>query len=98
MSETIAVIEPHDDTTLLETPEDELVLTTKDNPFNPKTQYVNWKTWDERLGYYTEAYVARVADIPIDVDLDDDILIGQYTRQAYRMILDNDLEGLYLLV
>lgn len=78
--------------------ESELVLTTKDNPFNPKTQYDNWKTWDERAGYNTEAYVARVADIPLDFDLDDDILIGQFTTQAYRTILDNDETGLYLLV
>ncbi len=87
-----------DNIALLEAPEDELVLTTKDNPFNPKTEYLNWKTWDERSGYHTEAYVARVADIPLDVDLDDDILIGQFTRQAYQTILDNDVNELYLLV
>ena len=75
-----------------------LVLTTKDNPFNPKTQYRNWKAWDERAGHYTEAYVARVADVPIDVDITDDILIEQFTRQAQQTILDNDVLNIYLLV
>lgn len=58
---------------------DNLVLTTKDNPFNPKTQYENWKAWDEQKGYYTEAYLARVANIPLDADLEDDALIQQFS-------------------
>ena len=48
------------------------VLTTTDNPFNPKTHYDSWRTWDESNGYYTEAYIARVADIPVDADTEDD--------------------------
>lgn len=83
---------------LSETLENDLVLTTIDNPFNPKTQYSNWKTWDERLGYYTEAYIARVANVPLDVDIDDDVLIDQFVRQAYQSILDHDDSGLYVLV
>lgn len=96
MDDNIAQID--DDNALIDTPEDEVVLTTKDNPFNPKTAYVNWKTWDERAGYNTEAYVARVANIPLDIDLDDDILIGQFTRKAYQVILDHDVNALYQLV
>lgn len=77
---------------------DDLVLTTKDNPFNPKTEYLNWKTWDESHGYYTEAYVARVANIPLDVDIEDDIIIDQYIIKAHQDILDNDFKEIYLLV
>ena len=77
---------------------DNKVLTTKDNPFNPKTHYYNWKTWDESNGYHTESYVARVADIPVDADIDDDALVEQYMTQAIQTILDNDELGIYVLV
>ncbi len=75
-----------------------LVLTTKDNPFNPKTHYDNWKAWDEQNGYYTEAYVARVADIPVDADLEDDVMIEQMMDAAIRIILDDDVTEMYVLV
>lgn len=77
---------------------DNLVLTTVNNPFNPKTHYDNWKAWDEGAGYYTEAYVARVADVPIDADIEDDILMEQFIQQAHHSILENDETGLYMLV
>lgn len=85
-------------TELIETEFDDKVLTTKDNPFNPKTEYDNWKSWDERNGYYTEAYVARVADVPLDVDIEDDILINSFIQQAYQSILEHDESDLYRLV
>lgn len=78
--------------------EDNRVLTTTDNPFNPKTDYNNWRTWDERHGYFTEAYVARVADIPVDADLSDDALIEQYLHRAYQSILEHDTLQVYVLV
>lgn len=74
------------------------VLTTKDNPFNPKTDYRNWRTWDERNGYNTESFVARVANVPADIDLDDDVLIGTLTTQAYYSILEHDPTNNYMLV
>jgi len=36
------------------------MLTTIDNPFNPFTQFDDWKAWDEAQGYYTCAYLARI--------------------------------------
>ena len=36
------------------------MLTTIDNPFNPFTQFDEWKVWDEQQGYYTCAYLARI--------------------------------------
>ncbi len=77
---------------------DNLVLTTKDNPFNPKEMYKNWKTWDESHGYHTEAYLARVANIPLDVDINDDVLIEQFIKVARESILEHDSEGIYMLV
>ena len=39
-------------------------LTTKDNPFNPKTQYEEWSSFDHAQGYYTEQYLAsQIPDI-----------------------------------
>lgn len=36
-------------------------LTTKDNPFNPITQFNEWFLFDIAKGYYTAAYLARIA-------------------------------------
>lgn len=39
----------------------EHMLTTVDNPFNPFTHFDEWYAYDERLGYRTTAFLARVA-------------------------------------
>ena len=36
------------------------MLTTVDNPFNPHTQWDDWKRYDEDNNYYTCEYLARV--------------------------------------
>lgn len=36
-------------------------LTTKDNPFNPITQFNDWFLFDIEKGYYSAAYLARIA-------------------------------------
>lgn len=38
------------------------MLTTKDNPWNPFTNYDEWNAWDEAHGYYTSAYLARITN------------------------------------
>lgn len=78
--------------------DEEMVLTTVDNPYNPKTEYYLWKLWDEENGYYTESYLARIADIPDDVDLGDDWIVNVLTNEAKHSILDNDVIGLYKLI
>lgn len=83
---------------LIETLQDDLVLTTKDNPYSPKTQYDKWKNWDEDAGYHTESYLARVANIPLDVSDDDDVAISLFTNKAIQSILENDPLGIYILV
>lgn len=89
----VDVLEP-----LVEHDADELVLTTSDNPFNPKTDYDKWRNWDEDAGYNTEAYLARLVNLPVDVDLEDDALIGVLTNQAVQSLLENDPLGIYVLV
>jgi len=41
----------------------EAMLTTIDNPFNPFTQFDEWKDFDETQGYYTCPYLARIANV-----------------------------------
>ena len=36
-------------------------LSTSDNPFNPFTQYDQWRGYDEAIcGYFTSQYLARI--------------------------------------
>lgn len=86
------------ETQLLETTEEELVLTTIDNPFNPKTEYEKWRMWDADNGYNTEEYLARLTNIPGDVELDDEATISVLTNKAVQSILENDPLGVYKLV
>lgn len=38
------------------------MLTTSDNPYNPLTQYEEWRGYDESVcGYFTSQYLARIA-------------------------------------
>ena len=37
------------------------MLTTTDNPYSPVTQFDDWYAFDERMGYHTCSYLARIA-------------------------------------
>lgn len=39
------------------------MLTTVDNPFNPHTQFDEWRAYDEAQGHYSLALLARVARV-----------------------------------
>lgn len=79
--------------------DDELTLTTKDNPFNPHNDYARWKEWDETNGYNTEAFVARLLDMEgIEFDVDDDLIINTLIDRVYNSILENDVIGIYMLI
>ena len=38
-----------------------VMITTIDNPYDPFTQFEDWKGFDEHKGYYTCEYLARIA-------------------------------------
>lgn len=38
------------------------MLTTIDNPYDPFTQFDDWKAFDELNGYYTCEYLARICN------------------------------------
>lgn len=76
----------------------DLVLTTVDNPYNPHTQYEQWRRWDIENEYYTESFLARMLDLPLDMDLDDELSINILTIRTIQDIIDNDDANIYKLV
>ena len=52
------------------------MLTTKDNPFDPFSQWDDWRRFDEDKGYFTCEYLARVVDSTPELsDADQEIAI-----------------------
>lgn len=75
-----------------------LILTTLDNPYNPHTEYEKWRRWDIDNGYDTESLIARMADIPADVDETNSLVMELYGNQAVQEILESDNMNIYKLV
>lgn len=75
-----------------------LMLTTHDNPYNPHEEYELWQRWDLDNDYNTESLIARMADIPYDVDETDSLVMNLYFNQAITEILENDEANIYKLV
>lgn len=42
------------------------MISTEDNPYDPRTDFGSWYMWDVGQGYNTSAYLARVASIAED--------------------------------
>lgn len=71
----------------------DILLTTKDNPFNPFTEYDNWKYFDETSKHYnTEAYVAREVGM-LDPDIGDEALADELITAFKEIIRLNDEMG-----
>jgi hypothetical protein len=52
------------------------MLTTVDNPWDPRTHYNEWYAWDNEAGYHTPGLLARVAITSDELsDTDQDIEI-----------------------
>lgn len=74
--------------------ETDILLTTKDNPFNPFTEYDDWKYYDEISKHYnTEAYVARETGL-LDPDISDEELAHERMNVFNEIIRLNDEIGL----
>lgn len=68
--------------------DDEDVLTTLDNPYDPKEDFSKWYAWDTQNGYNTSEYLARLADY--DVESDDEITMKlKYHRAMMEALLYN---------
>lgn len=79
-----------------------IMLTTIDNPFNPFTQWDEWKRFDEDHGYFTCNYLARIAKVSGDlsdmeyeqaVDAAIDEIVKFNILGVYRKITPDDTPG-----
>ena len=70
----------------------EYMLTTFDNPFDPFTQFKEWNSFDERLGYYTTNFLARVCKLSESLSFADQNLLIQ---QAIDEIVRENVTGVY---
>jgi hypothetical protein len=74
------------DSIVLEKDEREFMLTTKDNPFNPWTDYDDWYAFDRDKGYHSPSYQARIAFTSDDLsDEENDQIINQAIEDIIRL-------------
>ena len=74
--------------------ETDILLTTKDNPYNPFTEYDDWKYFDETQNHYnTEAYIAREVGM-LDPDISDEDLAHERVEAFKEIIKLNNEMGL----
>ena len=68
------------------------MLTTMDNPYDPFTQFDEWLQFDQRSGYYTTEYLARLTLTSPDLsDTDQDNAI----EIAIEEIVQQNINGMY---
>lgn len=86
------------ETDKVELTEDQFMLTTIDNPYNPKTHYTEWNEWDQRYGYNTESYIARLLVNENIEDYDDEFALNIAISKVINFILEQDDHEIYMLV
>lgn len=72
-----------------------VMLTTVDNPFDPFTQWDDWKAWDESKGYFTCQLLDREVRLSpnlTDAEETEAILAG------IKNILKHNLSGMHKAV
>ena len=72
-----------------------LALTTEDNPFDPFDEFDEWFAFDVSQGYYTCAYLARVATTSTELSEADQL---EATNEAIQEIMKYNLTGNYQVV
>jgi len=71
------------------------MLSTSDNPFNPWTEFDQWRTWDEQAEYHTLSYLARITRSSHELsELDE----SQAIDIAIQEILDENITGMYVRI
>lgn len=77
----------------------QLMLTTSDNPFNPHDNYYQWLYFDTQQGYNTQSYIARVYRSKLTNPDDEVEEIEELLNETYKEIMDVNPLGLnYQLV
>lgn len=73
----------------------ESMLTTTDNPHDPRTHFDEWLAYDESMGYNTLNYLARVANVSVDMDEEEALpLIEEATEEIVKV----NVLGIYTTV
>lgn len=67
-------------------------LTTVDNPYNPFEQFTSWLLYDEEKGYYTCAYLGRIARTSSQLTEDENDL---EVERAIDEIIKYDFRNIY---
>ena len=63
-----------------------VMLTTKDNPYDPFEQFDDWYNWDEMAGYHTCGYLGRVAGTSMELsDEENDSLVEEAIDNIVRL-------------
>ena len=68
------------------------MITTVDNPYDPRTHYDQWMMWDVQQGYNTCSYLARVASVATEMP---QIVQDTQIEQAIDEIIAMHAGGLY---
>ena len=71
---------------------DAVMLTTIDNPFDPFTEWDQWRRYDEDKKYYTCGYLARIAKTADDLTDEENV---KEIERAIDEILSININGLY---
>lgn len=75
--------------------DDARMLSTSDNPWNPWTHFNEWRAWDERAGYFTLPYLARIVVSSDDIsEADQDLAYELGVQEILRM----NINGMYIAV
>lgn len=75
--------------------EQDKLLTTIDNPFNPHHHFEAWYRWDSDMEYHTPQYLARISNVLVG---DSEATMDEKISSAKEEILDNDVLGIYTLI
>lgn len=68
------------------------MLTTVDNPYDPFTEYDEWSAFDERAGYNTPQYLARIVVTSHELSEEEQNLA---IESAIEEIVELNVTGMY---
>lgn len=70
-------------------------ITTTDNPYDPFTQFDDWNAYDQQKGYYSCAYLARIANTSPDMS---ENVEQEHINDAVEEIAKYNWLGIYKVV
>ena len=71
------------------------MLSTKDNPYSPFTQFTEWYAFDEDLGYCSCGYLARIAKLSSGLSSEES---STEIERAVDEIIELNPLGIYIKV